>query len=132
MDFQRERSILTAHIKRDYQNRLYEESWRNLPEVPTKEEIILGTTSGSKFVEWDEYQQEPNYNPGIPHNIIDGPWPSKEDYIRAHYLINREDAIASIRESVNSVRRRPEMIDDNDTCIYTHVISKATTYCCIS
>jgi helicase required for RNAi-mediated heterochromatin assembly 1 len=122
---QKATSILTDHVKKPYQSREFAEPWRNLPEVPTKEEIMPATDEDSggdqEPEQWNDYQQDPVYDPNLPHNIVDGPWPSKERYISAHYRILREDAIAGLRHSVASVKRRPAMMDDKETCIYTHV-----------
>lgn len=123
--YDRTNGILRDHVKRAYENRVYPESWRSLPEFPNKEEILPPANQrsaiNSKPEEWNEYQKEPVYDENLPRNIVDAPWPSKEDYIGAHYQILREDTIASLRRSVASFRRQPSMMDDNDTCIYTHV-----------
>ena len=70
---------------------------------------------------WDDYQKDPVVNPDLPHNIVEGPWPSKEEYIGGHYQIVREDAIAPLRQSVALVKKTPNTPDTDDTCIYTHV-----------
>ena len=101
-DVYRARTILTSHVKKTYQNAVCDEPWRNLPEVPTSDEIMPHSFSNpnSTSEPWNEYQQDPVYDDALPHNIIDGPWPSKEDYIGAHYQICRKDAIAPLQRSV--------------------------------
>lgn len=119
--------IIQNHVLRPYENQYHGESWRDLPEIPDKSEIMPkdGDRENKEnedfFEEWDAYQQDPLYNPNMPENIIKGPWPSKEEYIAAHYQILREDAIASLRSSVKSFKRNPQMDDDKCTHVYTHV-----------
>lgn len=117
-------SILVSHVKKTYQDIQYDEEWRNLPEIPTGTEIMPlrnENTGTVRSEDWNDYQKEPVYDPSLPHNIIDGPWRSKEEYIAAHYQISRKDAIADLQHSVACVKRRPDMMDDRDTCVYTHV-----------
>ncbi|KAG0650451.1 Helicase required for RNAi-mediated heterochromatin assembly 1, partial [Hyphodiscus hymeniophilus] len=118
--------IIRDHVLRNYeQPTTVDEEWRDLPEIPKKSEILpeeAETIRNDFFVEaWDAYQKEPLYDPNLPQNIINGPWPSKEAYIAAHYQIIREDAIAGLRNTVNGFKREPRMDDDNLTHVYTHV-----------
>lgn len=120
------RDILKAHIHKTWAREDYSEEWRNLPEIPTKSEIMPTEEHPHprrriQEEKWDDYQKDPIYDPKLPKNIIDGPWPSKEAYISAHYRILREDAIAPLRESVRYFAKHPRMNDDRDTCVYTHV-----------
>ena len=116
---------LRAYINKDYLAGNYAEEWRNLPEVPTASEIWSATDPSRETrpvqENWDEYMREPNYEVALPHNIIEGPWPSKADYLGAHYQILREDVIAPLRHSVASVKAHPDMMEDNETHVYTHV-----------
>ncbi|OWP00699.1 hypothetical protein B2J93_1084 [Marssonina coronariae] len=117
------RSILQEHARKTYQNNLFAEPWRNLPEIPSTDEIkpaLRNLAFGSNDL-WDAYQRETVYDHNLPKNIINGPWPSKEEYVGAHYQMLREDAIASLRKSVADVHRNPSMHDDVETWIYTHV-----------
>ena len=117
--------IIRAHILRDYESQVTQsEDWRNLPEVPTKSEILDKEDEHENkdfFEEWNAYQKDPLYDLELPHNIVKGPWPSKEAYIAAHYQILREDAIAGLRSSVKTFKRQPHMGDDSSTLIYTNV-----------
>jgi helicase required for RNAi-mediated heterochromatin assembly 1 len=70
---------------------------------------------------WDRYQKEPLYDQNLPHNIVDGPWPSKEAYLGAHYQILREDAIASLRRAVLEFKKCPLLVDDTEICVYKDV-----------
>lgn len=121
--------ILRRHIYKTYEVNAFAEEWRNLPEIPSSSEIVppsktLLEEADEKYdhaESWNDYQQEPLNDENLPHNIVKGPWPSKEAYIGAHYQILREDAIAPLRRSVADVKKNPGMQEDGDTCIYTHV-----------
>ncbi|TVY89198.1 Helicase required for RNAi-mediated heterochromatin assembly [Lachnellula willkommii] len=118
---------LRGHINKDHLAGNHAEEWRNLPEIPTASEIW--STDSSRETrpveeEWNSYMREPSYEIALPHNIIEGPWPSKAEYLGAHYQILREDVVAPLRHSVASVKDRPDMMEDNETHIYTHVTMK--------
>jgi helicase required for RNAi-mediated heterochromatin assembly 1 len=117
--------ILDTHVRRTWDTGKYHEQWRNLPEIPTKAEIMPKDEEEpcqrKEEERWNDYQNDPIYDPKLPKNIVDGPWPSKKDYISAHYQILREDAIAPLREAVKFFRQHRHMDDDNYACIYTHV-----------
>jgi helicase required for RNAi-mediated heterochromatin assembly 1 len=121
--------ILQRHIHKTYEDAAFAEEWRNLPEIPSSAEILPPSKDGLETEDetfkqnegWNDYQKEPVYDPNLPRNIVDGPWPSKEAYIGAHYQILREDAIAPLRQAVADVKRNPAMYDNVDICVYTHV-----------
>jgi helicase required for RNAi-mediated heterochromatin assembly 1 len=117
--------IIDNHVLRPYENLHHTEAWRDLPEVPTREEIMpLEIDSRSNFdgdTSWASYQNDAPYSTTLPHNLIQGPWPSKEEYISAHYKLLREDAVASLRSSVKYFRADPTAMDDRNTHIYTDV-----------
>ena len=120
------RRILQEHAKKAYQQNAFPQPWRNLPEVPSAEEIKPRSVSASIERDggpdpWNEYQTDLLYDSDLPNNHIHGPWSSKEAYIGAHYQILREDAIASLRNSVVKVSLKTSMVDDGETCIYTDV-----------
>jgi len=123
---------LRAHINKDHLASEHTEEWRNLPEIPTASEIWSADSSReTRPVEekWNDYMGKPSYEIALPHNIIEGPWPSKIAYLGAHYQILREDVVAPLRHSVTSVQDRPNMMDDDETHIYTHVSSKTKEIC---
>ncbi|RFU29613.1 hypothetical protein B7463_g6744, partial [Scytalidium lignicola] len=115
--------VLRDHIEKSYQcGRSFAEQWRNLPEIPTKREIMPDPPDPSDYEEeWDDYQRDPLYNPSLPMNIVDRPWTSKAAYIGAHYQIVREDGIVSLRDVVASVKKDPMRSGSDDICIYTDV-----------
>lgn len=73
------------------------DSWLQKPEIPTPEEI-LPSSSDEDCVE-------------LMPNRIDGPWTSKDSYLRAHYELLREDAVAPLRDAVAYFRNDPQMVD---------------------
>lgn len=119
------RSILVDHIKKTYERNAFPQAWRNLPEIPSSAEIKPAykdpTLIDEEPEEWNAYQKDLLYDDKLPHNIIDGPWSSKEAYLGAHYQIIREDSIASLRNAVTEVQHNPSMNETGDTCIYTGV-----------
>lgn len=83
------------------------EEWIALPEVPSAAEIM-----GSGF---------PDDNVYLTTNLIDGPWESSAEYLKAHYNLIREDAVAPLRDAVAFVRNSPTMVDTKDVSIYDKV-----------
>jgi len=82
---------LRDHINKDYLAGNYTEEWRNFPEVPMTSEIWSATDPSRDAPpvqeDWNEYQRDADYSATLPHNIIEGPWPSKAEYLGAHYQI---------------------------------------------
>ncbi|KAE8349973.1 P-loop containing nucleoside triphosphate hydrolase protein [Aspergillus coremiiformis] len=83
------------------------EPWLLNPEVPSPREI-MGTESDTQFID-------------LLPNHISGPWESKRDYLKAHYDLLREDAVAPLRDAVAYVREDPQMLDTNTVSIYEKV-----------
>lgn len=81
------------------------DDWLSMPEIPPASEILI--PDGESVV--------------LPRNRIDQPWTKKERYLKAHYKLLREDAIAPLREAVAKFRQDPRRMDDNDTRIYEEV-----------
>ncbi|KAF9891202.1 hypothetical protein FE257_004766 [Aspergillus nanangensis] len=96
-------SIRAYFQQHDFEN---SEPWTLKPEIPSSEEI-LGTDSGDCL--------------DLVPNNIDGPWSSKEIYLRAHYDLLREDAVCPLRDAVAYVRQSPHMNDSKVVSIYEKV-----------
>ena len=79
--------------------------WRGLPEIPTNDEICMALDEEVTLVP----------------NKIKGKWKSTEKYLRAHYELQREDAITPLREAVDKFRKDPDMTDDHGISIYEKV-----------
>lgn len=86
-----------------------EKGWVSRPELPTSDEIL-----GIEEAEDSEYVSL------IPNQIF-GPWPSRDMYLKAHYDLLREDAVAPLRDAVAYVRDDPHMMDSSAVCIYEKV-----------
>jgi len=124
------RAILYQHVLKTYEkNRRFPQEWRNLPEIPSIAEICppsktladVGDMNTLQDKNPVAYQADPLYDHNLPHNIIDGPWPSKEAYLGAHYQIRREDAIAPLRRAVDEFKKCPTLADDSEICVYKDV-----------
>jgi hypothetical protein len=127
-------SILQEHIMRNYEGRPFPdgtplEKWCSLPEIPSKAEIMpkLDNDRRQNCEEWNDYQKDPVYDPDLPVNIVDQPWPSKMGYLGAHYQILREDAIAPLRKSVDYFRSHQQRGDNEDTYVYNDVSEVLST-----
>ena len=119
--------ILRDHIYKRYENQEFPQEWRNLPELPSKSEICppsqksTGVADSKQEGNLKMSQMTPVCDQNLPHNIVDGPWPSREAYLGAHYQILREDSIAPLRRAVSEFKKCPALVDDVDTCVYKDV-----------
>jgi helicase required for RNAi-mediated heterochromatin assembly 1 len=116
-------NVLVDHINRDYELSDGVRDWQKLPEIPTGGEILRPSKrSQNKWFTDNECKDDLNDkdNAVLPHNIIDRPWDSVEEYIGAHYQLLREDAIAPLRQAVSLYRSQPTMKDNQELSIYTH------------
>ncbi|KAI2023264.1 hypothetical protein LOZ46_001595 [Ophidiomyces ophidiicola] len=85
-------------------------SWISNPEIPSSAEILgIGDSS------------QPGDAVFLNPNKIVGPWQSKHLYLKTHYDLLREDAVAPLRDAVAYVRQDPRMKDTLDICIYEKV-----------
>ncbi|KAJ5620754.1 P-loop containing nucleoside triphosphate hydrolase protein [Penicillium lagena] len=84
-----------------------EPDWRNKPEFPGSDEI-LGTDTETEDVL-------------LAPNKISGSWPSREEYLKTHYNLIREDAVAPLRDAVALVREDPSIMDTKDAFTYEKV-----------
>ncbi|KAK2748934.1 hypothetical protein FQN57_007217 [Myotisia sp. PD_48] len=82
------------------------EDWSSNPELPSPEEA-LGTDSGEEIL--------------LVPNQVEGPWISREIYLKTHYNLLREDGVAPLRDAVAYFRNEPGMLDSPDCCIYEKV-----------
>ncbi|KAL4925742.1 putative DEAD box helicase involved in nonsense mediated decay [Aspergillus undulatus] len=88
------------------------EPWLLKPEVPSSDEIL---GSDEEFVD-------------LQPNKLEGPWESKGTYLKAHYDLLREDAVAPLRDSVAIFRMNPDMNDNNSVAIYEKVYVVGLTF----
>ncbi|MCJ1436993.1 hypothetical protein MMC27_006376 [Xylographa pallens] len=88
-------------------------SWLTLPELPTSVEV--GRLKNGK----PTVGEIP-----VPVNKVDGPWSSKQEYLQSHYELLREDGVASLREAVEEIRAKPELMEKDSqehAAIYENV-----------
>ncbi|KAJ5689181.1 ATP binding protein [Penicillium macrosclerotiorum] len=88
--------------------------WLMKPELPTADEI-LGIDS-------------PDNDVLLAPNVISEAWSSRDDYLKTHYNLIREDAVAPLRDAVAFLRSRPSMNDTNDVAIYEKVFINRVTF----
>ena len=116
MNMHLENTVEVNRAIRDYwkeaksEDPITNEAWVSKPEIPSSEEIL-----GTDLPENDEDCVE------LMPNHINGPWPSKESYLRAHYELLREDSVAPLRDAVAYVKEEPRMMDSKSVSIYEKV-----------
>ena len=96
------------------------EPWVSKREVPSSLEI-------KGLDENDDIEEDIQ----IPINKVHVPWTSKEEYLRDHYQLLREDAISPLRNAVAEVRKSPYINEKDsieDTAIYTKVYIVGFTF----
>lgn len=96
------------------------EPWISKREIPSSLEI-------KGLDENDDIEEDIE----IPVNKVHAPWESKEEYLRDHYLLLREDAISPLRNAVAEVRKIPHMSEKDsieDTAIYNKVFIVGFTF----
>ncbi|KAE9364989.1 P-loop containing nucleoside triphosphate hydrolase protein [Stipitochalara longipes BDJ] len=128
----RARGILNRHIYKTYEDQKFSQEWRNLPEIPSMAEICPPSKNLADVVDTNTaqdknpvgYQNDPVYDQDLPHNIVEGPWPSKEAYLGAHYQMLREDAVAPLRRAVAEFKKCPSLADDSEICVYQDMTIK--------
>ncbi|KAL2822192.1 P-loop containing nucleoside triphosphate hydrolase protein [Aspergillus cavernicola] len=86
--------------------------WTLKPELPTSDEIL---GAGEDFVD-------------LRPNKLEGPWESKDAYLKAHYELLREDSVAPLRDAVAIVRNEPDMEDRKNVSIYEKVYITGLTF----
>ncbi|PLB45920.1 ATP binding protein [Aspergillus steynii IBT 23096] len=91
------------------------EPWLQKPEIPFREEILGIDDTDDEFIE-------------LAPNRVVGPWKSKSAYLKAHYELLREDAVAPLRDAVAFVRDDPNMSDSQMVAIYEKVYIAGITF----
>lgn len=84
-------------------------SWLNKSEVPSSAEINDPN---------DEYEIE------LPVNKVAGQWADRQEYLKSHHLLLREDAVSPLRNAVSEVRNEPHIMEQDsqeDATIYEKV-----------
>ncbi|KAL4941600.1 hypothetical protein BDV06DRAFT_235995 [Aspergillus oleicola] len=90
-------------------------SWTSKPEIPTSDEIFGADAVDGEFVD-------------LEPNKLEGPWSSKDAYLKAHYELLREDAVAPLRDAVAIFQSDPDMNDNGTVAIYEKVYVIGLTF----
>lgn len=85
--------------------------WERLPDLPTSTELMDSQATSDD----------------LPWFPIKHKWQNKADYLEALYKILRFEGIEGLRYSIKTVRGCPNMVDEDNTCIYTKVRIHRTT-----
>ncbi|KAL5042678.1 hypothetical protein BDW71DRAFT_200334 [Aspergillus fruticulosus] len=86
--------------------------WLLKPELPSSDEVF-GTDG--EFVD-------------LEPNKIEGPWESTDAYLKTHYELLREEAVAPLRDAVAIFRSDPDMSDDKYVAVYEKVYVTGLTF----
>lgn len=78
------------------------DSWLALPEIPTFEELSIAETA-------------------VLPNKIDGPYKSKDRYLKTKYSLLREDAVGSLRDAILDFQKDPTTMDTPKFSVYDQV-----------
>lgn len=84
-------------------------SWLNKSEIPSSTEINDPN---------DEYEIE------LPVNKVAGQWVDRQEYLKSHHLLLREDAVSPLRNAVSEVRNEPHVMEQDsqeEAAIYEKV-----------
>ncbi|KAK5046288.1 hypothetical protein LTR84_008431 [Exophiala bonariae] len=90
-------------------SRSSKDSWLSLPEIPTFEELSIDETA-------------------VPANKIDGPYKTKERYLKTQYALLREDALGCLRDALLDFQKDPSMMDTQKFSIYDQVHISGFTF----
>ena len=80
------------------------DSWLAVPEIPTFEELSVDEMAVS-----------------VPTNKIDGPYKSKERYLKTQFNLLREDAIGPLRDAILDFQKDPTTMDTFKFSVYDQV-----------
>ncbi|KEF61299.1 uncharacterized protein A1O9_02864 [Exophiala aquamarina CBS 119918] len=87
------------------------ENWLAIPEIPTFEELLVGEMSVA-----------------VPPNKIDGPYKSKDRYLKTQYTLLREDAVGSLRDAILDFQKDPTTMDTFKFSVYDQVHISGFTF----
>lgn len=85
-------------------------SWLNKSEIPSSAEINDSD---------EEHEEIP-----VPVNNVAGQWVDRQEYLKSHHLLLREDAVSPLRNVVSEVRNEPHIMEQDsqeDAGIYEKV-----------
>lgn len=80
------------------------DSWLAVPEIPTFEELSVDEMTVA-----------------VPPNKIDGPYKSKDRYLKTQYTLLREDAVGPLRDAILDFQKDPTTMDTFKFSVYDQV-----------
>lgn len=81
-------------------------TWLDAPEVPTSNELM------DKDEAWTRIAEDGSNTVVMPGNRLNGPWPSKDEYLEAHYSMLREEAVQPLRQAISWTKAFPTALED--------------------
>ncbi|KAI1453240.1 P-loop containing nucleoside triphosphate hydrolase protein [Annulohypoxylon moriforme] len=113
-DSQHEFNTIKHHVNFELPPSKPGQEWRSYPELPNGRDLNP---------DWDDPQQLEEIRRLLP-NTWQKPWENKDTYLETHYRLQREEGITMLRYSIKKFKDNPNMMDDQETCIYTKVFVK--------
>ena len=83
----------------------YPSSWLSSREIPTSAEL--------QGVGEDGEDGENTSSILVPVNEVTRPWKSKAEYLNAHYLLLREDAVSPLRNVISELENEPNIVESD-------------------
>lgn len=80
----------------------YPSSWLSSREIPTSAELQGVVEDG-----------ENTSSILVPVNEVTRPWKSKAEYLNAHYLLLREDAVSPLRNVISELENEPNIVESD-------------------
>ena len=78
------------------------DAWLSMPELPTTDELDIAESS-------------------VLPNKIEGPYKSKDRYLKTQYSLLREDAVGSLRDALQDLKKNPDTNDAQNFSVYDQV-----------
>ncbi|KAI1827651.1 P-loop containing nucleoside triphosphate hydrolase protein [Xylaria intraflava] len=110
-DLKEEMAIIQNQLKINSSVSTDVPEWQTFPEIPTAKDLNP---------DWNDPKDQEKIHSLLPNNWQYA-WPDKNTYLETHYRLQREEAIAILRYSIKKYREFPDMVDDDETCVYTKI-----------
>lgn len=111
-DYDGAAAIIESHLRGGDDGAAPGDGWQQLPEVITAEELLDAGFTTDRL-------------PWFPRGQS---WKTKEEYVKALYLILRFEGSEGLRYSIKCFKQDTGMKDNDDTCIYTKVSLNVLLY----
>ncbi|KAK6823571.1 hypothetical protein PG987_013828 [Apiospora arundinis] len=101
------------HVGDDYSSLSQSEDWVSMPELPTSSELNP---------DWERDGEK--IRARARFNDVTRPYVTKDEYLQNNNFLQREDGVANLRKSIRDFKEDPNMMDNDDTCVYNKVFVK--------